>query len=125
MSKVFFMMLFLVWMVWGGTRADDMSLMKEHEIADLVDRFDRDEPGDLGIACGGITICIMDIRGNIIRQTGAGDEYPYKNPPILEVFMKRSMFLLEIDGIYYYLYEFSQQEKKIPWTGNFFSEIFI
>lgn len=125
MSKVFFLVLLPIWMIWGGTRADDMTLMKDQEIADLVERNGVEGPDESESPTGGITICIVDINGNVIRQTSAGEEFPYKNPSILEVFLKRSMFLLEIDGIYYYLYEFSQQGKKIPWTGNFFSEIFI
>jgi hypothetical protein len=125
MHRIFKLVLIPIWMTWGSTFADDMTLMKDHEIAALVDEYCIKVPDRCELYNGNKIVCIVDIHGHIIRQTEVNDEYPMKNPAILESFLDKSMFLLEIEGIYYYLYEFSFQGKKNPWTGNFFNELFI
>ncbi|MBR9997640.1 MAG: hypothetical protein KFF73_01655 [Cyclobacteriaceae bacterium] len=116
---------FPVWMIWGSTMADDMTLMNEHEIEALIGEYSGRKSDQWEQSRINKRICILDIYGNIIRQTEVSDDFPMKDPPILEAFLDKSMFLLEIEGIYYYLYEFSFQGKKNPWTGNFFNELFI
>lgn len=125
MGKIFILVFFPIWATWGSTIADDMTFMKDHEIEALVDEYSRQDRDYWEPAGSNKKVCIVDIYGNIIRQTEVAEDYPVKNPAILEAFLDKSMFLLEINGIYYYLYEFSFQGKKNSLTGNFFDEIFI
>jgi hypothetical protein len=121
MRKILVLVLIPVWMTWNSTFADDMTFMNDHEIAALVDEYCINAPDP----DSNKMVCIVDIHGHIIRQAEVNDEYPMNNPAFLESFLDKSMFLLEIEGIYYYLYEFSFQGKKNSWTGNFFNELFI
>jgi hypothetical protein len=125
MSKILILVFFPLWTIGGATFADDMTFMKDYEIEALVDEYSRQETGYWEPAGNSKKVCIVDINGNIIRQTEVTDDYPGKNPAILDTFLDKSMFLLEVNGIYYYLYEFSFQGKKNSCTGNFFDDIFI
>lgn len=61
-----------------------------------------------------IQVIISDLDGNIIRQIEMKGNSPENNlSKILKPVIEKAIFLIEIDGIYYYLYpKISELEKK-------------
>ncbi len=59
-------------------------------------------------------IVIYDFEGNIIRQFELDGGLEFKSPEILQPMINKSLFLTEIDRIYYYIYtKNNDMEKKL------------
>ena len=57
-------------------------------------------------------VVIYDFDGNIIRQFDLKGNIKFKTPVILLPMIHKSQFLIEIDGVYYYLYQENIEVEK-------------
>ena len=125
MSKIYFLLCFPMCIFQSTAEADDMTLMKDEEIAGLIKEYFQPDPEVWGSFGQRKVISIVDMYGNKVREAEVNHDFPEKEPLILKAFLDKSSFLIQVDETYYYLYESSAHRKKILMDGNFFHELII